>query len=156
MFLEELTTFACNEADSFTRREAISAIGRMRSEKAIQILTEFLSDADPKVVLQGLRALLYFKGHLEVEEALATLREHPNEMIREHFENEKTAKPMSVAEQSHPMSLDALKNVIVCADVQETFPLIHGESVHLTFTSRRITMLAIIRFSKVTRHILTF
>ena len=35
-FLEELTTFAGNEADTLTRREAISAIGRMRSEKAIR------------------------------------------------------------------------------------------------------------------------
>ena len=134
-YLEALTTFARNEADSFTRREAISAIGRMRSEKAIKILTEFLSDADPKVVLQGLRALLYFKEHPEVEDALATLREHPNEMIREHFENEKTTKLKNVGEQNHPISLDALKNVIVCADVQETFPLIPDESVHLTFTS---------------------
>ena len=134
-FLDDLATFACNEADSLTRREAISAIGRMRSEKAIKILTEFLSDTDPKVVLQGLRALLYFNEHPEVEKALNTLREHPNEMIREHFENEKTSKSRSVAEQSHSMSLDALKNIIVCADVQETFPLIPDESIHLTFTS---------------------
>jgi DNA modification methylase len=31
--------------------------------------------------------------------------------------------------------LDALKNVIVCADVQEMFTLIPDKSVHLTFTS---------------------
>ena len=134
-FLEKLITFACNETDTLTRREAISAIGRMRSEKAIPILTQFLDDKDPKVVLQGLRALLYFKGHPEVEKALATLREHPNEMIREHFENEKMRTVQSTAEQSHPTSLDALKNVIVCADVQEMFTLIPDESVHLTFTS---------------------
>ena len=134
-FLEKLITFACNETDTLTRREAISAIGRMRSEKAIPILTQFLDDRDPKVVLQGLRALLYFKGHPEVEKALATLREHPNEMIREHFENEKMRTAQSTAEQSHPTSLDALKNVIVCADVQEMFTLIPDESVHLTFTS---------------------
>lgn len=134
-FLKELATFAGNEVDSLTRREAVSAIGRMRSEKAIPILTQFLTDTDPKVILQGLRALLCFKGHPEVEEALVALREHPNEMIQEHFENEKTANTRSVAEQSHPMSLDVLKNVIVCADVQEMFALIPDESVHLTFTS---------------------
>ena len=87
-FLKKFTTFACNEADTLTRREAVSAIGRMRSEKAIPILTQFLIDADPKVVLQGLRGLLCFKGHPEAEKTLATLREHPNEMIREHFEVE--------------------------------------------------------------------
>ena len=134
-FLQELTTFACNETTSLTRREAISAIGRMRTEKAIPILTQFLGDTDPKVVLQGLRALQGFKGHPEVEKALATLREHPNEMIRDYFENEKAAKTRSVAKQNHAMSLDVLKNVIVCADVQEMFPLIPDESVHLTFTS---------------------
>ena len=134
-FLEELTTFACNEADSLTRREAISAIGRMRSEKAIPILTQFLADTDPKVILQGLRALLYYKGHPEVKAALDTLREHPNEMIREHFENEKTENTRTVSKESHPMSLDVLKNVIVSADVQDVFKLIPDESVHLTFTS---------------------
>ena len=134
-FLKRLITFARNESDTFTRREAVSAIGRMRSEKAIPILTQFLRDRDPKVVLQGVRALLCFKGHSEAEEALATLRDHPNEMIREHFENYKAASAKSVSEQSHQISLDALKNVIVCADVQEMFTLIPDESVHLTFTS---------------------
>lgn len=134
-FLETLTTFAHNEVDSLTRREAISAIGRMRSERAIPVLIHFLTDTDPKVILQGLRALLYFKEHPEVEEGIAILREHPNEMIREHFENAKTDKAPSVAKQSHSMSLDALKNVIVCADVQEAFTVIPDESVHLTFTS---------------------
>ena len=134
-FLKELENFAHNETDSLTRREAISAIGRMRSEQAIPILTQFLNDTDPKVILQGLRALLYFKDHPEVEEALSNLRDHPNEMIREHFEYEKTTKNLNVAKQSHQKSLDALKNIIVCADVQETFPVIPDESVHLTFTS---------------------
>ena len=134
-FLKKLSTFAGNETDTLARREALSAIGRMRSEKAIPILTQFLGDADPKVVSQGLRALLYFKGHPEAEEALSTLRDHPNEMIREHFENYKTANARSDDKQSHPMSLDALKNVIVCADVQKALELIPDESVHLTFTS---------------------
>ena len=134
-FLEELVTFARNETDTHARREAVSAIGRMRSEKAIPILSQFLTDTDPKVISQGLRALLCFKGHPEAEEALATLRDHPNEMIREHFANEEIAKHQSNAQHSHPMSLDALKNVIVCADVQEMFTIIPDESVHLTFTS---------------------
>ena len=134
-FLKKLSIFANNETDTLTRREAISAIGRMRSEKAIPILTQFLSDADPKVVSQGLRALLCFKGHPEAEEALAILRNHPNEMIREHFENYKTTNAKRDDNQSHPVSLDALKNVVVCADVQEALEFIPDESVHLTFTS---------------------
>ena len=101
-FLKKLSTFADNETDTLTRREAISAIGRMRSEKAIPILTQFLSDADPKVVSQGLRALLCFKGHPKAEESIShALRNHPNEMIREHFENYKTANAKSNDKQSH-------------------------------------------------------
>ena len=134
-FLGKLSTFADSEVDSLTRREAVSAIGRMRSEKAIPILTRFLTDTDPKVVLQGLRALLCFKGHLEAEEALATLRDHPNEMIREYFANKEMANVQSDTKQNHSISLDALKNVVVCADVQEVLKFIPDESVHLTFTS---------------------
>ena len=54
-FLTELSQFASVEKNTFARREAVSAIGRMRSEKAIPILIEFLTDTDPKVILQALR-----------------------------------------------------------------------------------------------------
>ena len=82
-FLEELSQFAANENNTLARREAISAIGRMRSQKAIPILTDYLTDTDPKVILQSVRALLYFKEKPEVQTALESLREHPNELIRE-------------------------------------------------------------------------
>ena len=49
-FLTELSKFAANESNTFARREAISAIGRMRSQKAIPILTYYLTDTDPKVI----------------------------------------------------------------------------------------------------------
>ena len=138
-FLTELSQFAATEKNTFARREAISAIGRMRSEKAIPILIQYLADADPKVVLQALRGLLYFKEKPEVQTALDALREHPNELIREHFASEVPGKNLRLQkgkkDPHHPSSPDPLKNVIVYADVQEALKIIPDESIHLTFTS---------------------
>ena len=138
-FLDRLSTFARTEKNTLARHEAISAIGRMRSEKAIPLLTEFLTDADPKVILQALRGLLYFKEKPEVQTALDSLREHPNELIREHFDSEiknRSAKFQNrKRDPHHPTSPDTLKNVIVCSDVQEVLGVIPNESIHLTFTS---------------------
>ena len=138
-FLDRLSTFARTEKNTLARREAISAIGRMRSEKAIPILAEFLTDADPKVILQALRGLLYFKEKSEVQKALESLREHPNELIREHFASEVKNKNARLQKRKrdphHSTSPDVLKNVIVCADVKEALKIIPDESIHLTFTS---------------------
>ena len=138
-FLTELSELVSTEKNTFTRREAISAIGRLRSEKAVPILIEFLTDTDPKVVLQALRGVLYFKEKLEVQTALDALREHPNELIREHLatevENKGTRSKNTKKDREHPVSPDVLKNAIIHADVQKTLKIIPGESIHLTFTS---------------------
>lgn len=138
-FLTELSKFAANESNTFARREAISAIGRMRSQKAIPILTYYLTDTDPKVILQSVRALLYFKENPEVQTALNSLREHPNELIREHLVSEidqkKSRRQNGKKDPHHPTSPDTLKNVIIHAEVQEVLKLIPDESIHLTFTS---------------------
>ena len=138
-FLIELSQLAATEENTFARREVISAIGRMRSENAISTLTQYLADADPKVVLQALRGLLYFKEKPEVQTALDSLREHPNELIREHLNSEvknKSARSQrDKKDQQHPSSPDTLKNVIIHADVQDVLKVIPDESIHLTFTS---------------------
>ncbi len=138
-FLTELSQLASTEKNTFARREVISAIGRLKSEKAILTLTAYLADADPKVVLQALRGLLYFREKSEVQTALDSLREHPNELIREHLANEvknkSTRSSKRKEEQHHPSSPDPLKNVIIYADVQEALKVIPDESIHLTFTS---------------------
>ena len=138
-FLIELSQFAATEENTFARREAISAIGRMRSEKTIPVLTQYLADADPKVILQALRGLLYFKEKPEVQIALDSLREHPNELIQEHLASEvkdKSARSQNGKKgQPHSASPDALKNVIAYSDVQEVLKAIPDESIHLTFTS---------------------
>ena len=136
-FLTKLVAFAKVEKNTLARREAVSAIGRLKTEKAIPHLTSFITDPDPKVVLQALRGLLYFKEQPEVKTALASLTKHPNELIREHIARELRYHDRSETSKTrdHPDCLDALKNVMVCADVQETLKVIPDESIHLTFTS---------------------
>ena len=135
--LNVIAKFAEDETNTTARREAISTIGRMRTPKAIPLLIEFLNDPDPKVVLQAIRGLIIFKMRPEVQSALVPLANHPNEMIQDVINQELSAKTESKQEKqpTHPKSLDALKNVIVHADVRDVLSATPDESVHLTFTS---------------------
>ena len=137
-FLEAVSAFARAEKNTLARREGVSAIGRLKTEKAIPVLRQFLTDADPKIILQAVRGLLCFKEHPEVQRCLTPLREHPNELLREHVRQ--ALAPISdvksnAQRQPHPLSPDFLKNVVVCADVSEVLRAIPTASVHLTFTS---------------------
>ncbi len=64
------------------RREAVSAIGRMRTEEIIPYLIEILNNSDPKIVCQAIRGLLVFKGKEIVDSTLMNMINHENEMIR--------------------------------------------------------------------------
>ncbi len=135
--LDVIAQFAEGEPNTTARREAISTIGRMRTPKAIPLLIAFLNDPDPKVVLQAIRGLIIFKMRPEVQSALTELANHPNELIQDVINQELSAKTESKQEKqpAHPKSLDALKNVIVHADVKDVLSATPDESVHLTFTS---------------------
>ena len=136
-FLEAVSAFARDEKNTLARREAVSAIGRLKTEPAIPVLTQFLTDTDPKIILQAVRGLLCFKEHPEVRRCLTPLCEHPNELLREHVTQALTSENAAHDSQRlpHPLSPDFLKNVVVCADVGEVLKTIPAESVHLTFTS---------------------
>ena len=136
-FLKRLTSFAETEKNTLARREAVSAIGRLKTENAIPILSKFITDTDPKVILQALRGLLYFKEHPEVKSALITVTDHPNELIREHIAREMQSHDQTSVSraQDHSVSPDTLKNITVCADVQDVLKVVPDESIHLTFTS---------------------
>lgn len=135
-FLATLSDFAIAETNTFARREAVSALGRLKTVKAIPILRRFLTDSDPKVILQALRGLLYFKDRRDVQDFLTPLCEHSNELIREHALRELNGQQRDESKvRDHTHSLDVLKNIIVCADVSEMLKAIPDESVHLTFTS---------------------
>ncbi len=72
-----------NKDDStMVRREAVSAIGRMRTEEIIPYLIEILNNSDPKIVCQAIRGLLVFKGKEIVDSTLMNMINHENEMIR--------------------------------------------------------------------------
>ena len=137
-FLEAVSEFARAEKNTLARREGVSAIGRLKTEKAIPVLKQFLTDADPKIILQAVRGLLCFKEHPEVQRCLTPLREHPNELLREHVRQALAPSggiENNAQRQPHPLSPDFLKNVVVCADVSEVLRAIPTASVHLTFTS---------------------
>lgn len=80
--IPQLAQLARTEPDSTVRREAISAIGRMRAPEAVPLLLDLLDERDPKVLLQIVHALLVFHAQPEVQAALQRLRDHPNELIQ--------------------------------------------------------------------------
>ncbi|MBT4483415.1 MAG: hypothetical protein HOC71_07035 [Candidatus Latescibacteria bacterium] len=135
-YLGVVTHVAQNEKNTMIRREAISSIGRMRSEKAIPFLLKKLEDSDPKIVLQVVRALLVFKNHKNVREQLKNLAHHPNEMIQSVIERE-FSKSETVTQRikKHSESPHFMKNVVVHGDVRKTMNHVPDESIHLTFTS---------------------
>ena len=130
-----LQDLAVNDTDTSVRREAVSSIGRLRSEAGKRILFDLLIDDDPKVVSQAIRGLLVFKGEKTVDENLMQLLNHPNEMIRTVIYKEYYATAKSHSLQPHTESYDYLKNVVVNADTIETMKLLNDESIHFTFTS---------------------
>ena len=133
--LPKLFEIARHDADSMVRREAVSAIGRMRSESGIQYLRIFLYDNDPKVVLQALRGLLVFKQHADLLNWIKPLFNHPNEQIQQVIEKEFKGISQSQDYGEHRASPDFMKNVVVLGDVQDVLKIVPSGSVHLTFTS---------------------
>jgi len=134
--LEPLWNAFRNEENTATKREIVSAIGRLRKEQNKPYLFEILQDADPKVVCQAIRGLLVYDDDILVERKLKPLLNHENETVRtviykEYFAEKTKREP----ELPHPETYDFLKNVVVNADVREALLSVPNESVHLTFTS---------------------
>lgn len=128
--------YADKDESTEVRREAVSAVGRLRNEKAIPILIKFLDDNDPKVVMQAIRGLLVFANKLNIKEELKKLLNHPNELIKEVIEKEVNGSSYkSNSLQKHDEFPSFLKNMVVQGDVQEALKYVPDESVHLTFTS---------------------
>ena len=134
-FLMFLTQVAKNDPDTNVRREAVSAIGRMRIPDTKKILFTKLNDTDPKVICQAIRGLLVFKGEIDVDKKLSSFIDHENEMIQQVIRKEYFAGQRKEKKQLHIESYDYLKNVVVNGDTIETMKLLQDESIHLTFTS---------------------
>ena len=127
---------AMKDKSTEVRKEAVSAIGRLRHPDAIPILIKLLDDKDPKVVMQAMRGLFVFSNKIEVKKKLKGLLNHPNELIAEVIKKELNGtvnQPKSL--EKHDEFPEFLKNKIVHGDVQEILKYIPDESIHLTFTS---------------------
>jgi len=128
--------YASTDESTEVRRESVSAVGRLRNEKAIPVLLKFLADRDPKVVMQAIRGLLVFPDKIEVRQELKKLLGHPNELIKEVINKEVNGSSYkSNGLQKHDEHPSFLRNTIVQGDVQETLKFVPDESIHLTFTS---------------------
>lgn len=118
------------------RCEAVSSIGRIKTKAVIPVLVKFLSNDDPRLVLQAIRGLLVFKQDHKVAVKLKSLANHPNEIIQKVIRKEFFALHSGgAAQQNHPQSPNFLKNLIVLGDVREVLRNVPRESFHLTFTS---------------------
>ena len=135
--LDTFAHFSRWDTSTEVRREFVSAIGRLRSEKAIPILIQSLSDKDPKVVMQAIRGLFIFSDHNQVKKELSKLLKHPNELIKEIIDQKvkKVNKARYSSKDSYNQSPVCLRNTIVQGDVIEILRYVPNESVHLTFTS---------------------
>ncbi|MGA2435666.1 MAG: DNA methyltransferase [Bryobacteraceae bacterium] len=133
--LNTLYNIAKVDESTNVRREAVSAIGRMRHKLIIKKLVDFLNDNDPKVIMQAIRGLLTFKDEIYVKENLKKLFNHPNEMIQQVLNKEFNEKEVNKSKYSHIESPDYMKNAVVLGDVLETLKYVQDDSIHLTFTS---------------------
>ncbi len=124
-----------NDPSADVRREATSAIGRLRNSKAIPFLIELLKDPDPEVVMQAIRGLFVFKNDQLVEKELKKLKDHPNEIIQDVIKKEFFQKAPEKNSFKHTEFPDFLRNKVVLGNVQEIIKYVPDESVHLTFTS---------------------
>lgn len=122
--------------NTIVKREAVSAIGRQRNSENIEFLITALSDFDPKVVCQAIRALLVFKGNRLVDDALKKLIEHDNEMVKSVIKKEYyPEKKAIISKKPHAFVDERLTNVIVHGDVRDVLKEVEDECIHLTFTS---------------------
>lgn len=136
--LNTFIKYATNDTSTKTRRESVSAIGRLRNPSTIPILIELLNDEDPKVVMQSIRGLLVFSSNIKVKNELKKLTNHPNEIIQEVIKKEFQSIPKKISghnSQKHTEHLPYLSNIVVNADVLEVLRYVPEDSIHLTFTS---------------------
>ncbi|GMO49198.1 MAG: hypothetical protein Ta2B_30480 [Termitinemataceae bacterium] len=125
-FLVLFEKIAKTDTDN-VRREAVSAIGRLRKPNSKKILFEKLKDSDPKVVCQAIRGLLVFKGESDIDERLKKLINHQNEMVQQVIRKEYFTEKKSANIQYHTESFNYLKNVVVHGDTIETMKLLQDE-----------------------------
>ena len=132
--VQESLSILSSDASTADKKRAMASIGRKRDPNLKNILIQYTGDPNPEIAMQAIRGLLVFRKDPIVREYLSSMREHPNDMIRDVIQQEIHGND-PVDEDSHPSSPDFMKNVVVHGDVLEVLKRVPDNSVHLTFTS---------------------
>ncbi len=128
--------YANEDSSTDVRRESVAAIGRLHNEDAVPYLIKCLSDEDPKIVLQAIRGLLPFSGKNKIDKSLLSIKDHPNEIVREVINNKFNKKEeVNHNKATKSINYERLRNKVVLGKVEDILKYIPNESIDLTFTS---------------------
>jgi len=122
------------ESNTLVKREIVSSIGRRRLEKNVHILLKFCDDQDPKVVLQAIRGLLYFKDNPLVTKKLRDLQNHENEIISQILKTELVKDNVKKIKSARKNKTE-YENLIIKADSRDFLKKLPEGIIDLTFTS---------------------
>jgi DNA modification methylase len=125
------------ETDSSTlvRREAMSALGRLRQNSLKELFKEYLSNQDSKIALQALRALLPITTDSEISSLLEPLRDHESEVIRGAVDKILEKKNTSRKTKVNELNREPYYNLSIQGDALNTLKKLPDGLIHLTFTS---------------------
>ena len=131
--VKRLVSLFKTETNTTIRREIVSSIGRQRSKNNLDVLIDFSDDNDPKVVMQTIRALLYFKDVPKVKKRLEKLQKHKNEVIQQVLQS--AFAPKTITNTIKVENKEKFQNLVVNGDIQKVLKNIPDGVVDLTFTS---------------------
>ena len=152
--VKRLASLFKTETNTAARREIVSSIGRQRSKKNLDILVDFSHDKDPKVVMQTIRALLYFKDVPKVKKRLEKLQKHKNEVIQQVLQS--AFAPKTITNTIKVENKEKFQNLVVNGDIQKVLKNIPDGVVDLTFTSPPYYNAKDYSSTKATKNILDF
>lgn len=125
-------------SNSLLQREIISAIGRQRNEQYVTVLLSLDDHNDPKLTLQILRAISYFKQDPEVQNRIKVLSKHDNEMIQDYLDfriKPRTSKTEIKNDEITKIENQKYRNKIIGKDSLKSLKKIKNSIIDLTFTS---------------------
>ena len=131
--LDNFMEIALHDTSTDVRREAASAVGRLRHKDAINSLIKLLSDKDPKVIQQAIRGLIVFKHNNDAISALKKLKNHPNEQIQDLIRGLNSLEKKSNKFIKKDSNL--FHNIAINWDTIEAMKIMPEEIIDLTFTS---------------------
>ncbi len=117
------------------KKQALAYICRQRELSYKPVILKYAQHRNPEIVMQAIRGLLCFKQDKEVITFLASLKKHPNDMIRDVVQKELSTTGRQTHQKDHAESIELLRNKIVEGDTLEILDHVQDNSVHLTFTS---------------------